>query len=170
VKRLAIPLLALATLDYAQTSPAQRDQIGMTAKHLTHDGTILRGRGGVEARMGKFVLHADEGTLNAATGEVDLRGHAHILLPARTDHTLFRYDSTALVTDKAVDLLADRIDVKNAILHGSGHIQVRGADDHLQADEVEMYLNSGDGRVSGNVQSSGPHRSVTDFPPDIIKQ
>ena len=141
----------------------------MAAKHLTHEGFILHGTGGVETRIGQFVLHADEGTLNPETGEIDLRGHAHLVLPARTDHTLFRYDSTALVTDKAVDLLADHLHVKNMMLQGSGHIQIRAGEDRLQADEIEMYLNTADGRVRGNVHASGTHRGFKDFPPDIIK-
>ena len=141
----------------------------MTAKHLTHEGSILRGTGGVETRIGQIVLRGDEGTLNQQTGEIDLRGHAHAGLPARTDHTLFRHDSTALVTDKAVDVLADHLHVKNMVLEGSGHIQIRTADDWVRGDAFEIYLNSADGRVRGNVQSSGPHGGVSDFPPDIIK-
>jgi lipopolysaccharide assembly outer membrane protein LptD (OstA) len=170
LKGLLLTIVVSAGLLPAQTSPvAALIGASMTAKRLTHDGSILRGTGGVEVRIGQFVLHSDEGALNAETEEIDLRGHARIVLPARTDHTLFRHDSTALITDKAVDLLADRLHVKNMILQGTGHVQIFGADDRLRADEVEIYLNTGDGRVRGNVQSTGPHRGVSDFPPDIIK-
>lgn len=170
MKALLATLAASTAFLSAQTGALPTgNHAGMTAKHLTHEGSILRGTGGVEGRVGQFVFRSDEGTLNSDTGEIDLRGHAHLIMPARTDHILFRHDSTALITDKSVDLFADRLHVKNMILQGAGHIQILCADDQLRADEVEMYLNSGDGRVRGNIQSTGPHRGVTDFPPDIIK-
>lgn len=156
-----IAVLALAPLAHAQTGPFK-------AKHLVHEGSILKGTGGVETRVGLFVLQADEGTVNQQTGEIDLRGHAHMILPARADHTLFRYDSTALITDKAADVFADHLHVKNMILQGSGHIQILTSEKRLQAGEIEMHLSTADARLRG-VEPSGSHRGLRDFPPDVIK-
>jgi hypothetical protein len=118
-----------------------------------------------------LVLRGDEGFLNTATGEMDVRGRAEIVLPARTDHTLFRYERGALVTDKVVELYGDHLYVKNMMLEGSGHIRVRTPDDGLLADGVEMSLTSADGRVRGNVLPSRTGGTGSrDFPPEIIKQ
>jgi lipopolysaccharide export system protein LptA len=172
MKALLVPLLALAGVAHAQTSPAtgsERPEIN--AQHLTHAGPLVRGTGGVEIRIGRLVLHGDQGSVNTETGEVDVRGRAEIVLPARVDHTLFRYDHGALVTDKTVYLSADHLHVKHMMLEGSGNIRVRTADDSLTADGVEMFLTSADGRVSGNVltaRSGGP--GVREWVPEIIKQ
>ncbi len=156
-------LLALATLVQAQT------HIEMTAKDLKKDGSVLRGRGAVEAKADQCMMRADEGTLNRETGEIDLRGHVHVVLPPRTDHTVFRYDSHALVTGKAVDVFADHIHVKNMLLQGSGHVQVRAAEGDLQADEIVMYMNTADAQLHGTVPAQGLHRGLKDFPPEVIK-
>jgi hypothetical protein len=172
MKVVAIALLTMAAAAYAQTGPAAGSETPVIhAKRLIHEGALVRGTGAVEIRLGQLVLRGDEGSVNTATGEVDIRGRAEIVLPARTDHTLFRYERGALVTDKVVELYGDHLHVKNMRLEGSGHIRVRTPDDGLLADGVEMFLTSADGRVRGNViPSRTGGTGGGEFPPEIIKQ
>src|SRR5215472_8968810 len=172
MKALLIPLLVLTPVVYSQTRPgAERERPEISAKRLMHAGALVRGTGGVQIEIGRLRLHGDEGSVNTETGEVDVRGRAEVVLPARTDHTLFRYDHGALVTDKAVYVSADHLHVKNTMLTGSGHIRVRTADDSLMADGVEISLTSADGRVSGNVLPARSGGSgVREWTPEVIKQ
>ena len=78
----------------------QTDRVDLTADKLVHDAALVRGLGHARARVGDLVLQADEATLRNQTGELELRGHVHIVLPAREDHTLFRYGSGNLLTSR----------------------------------------------------------------------
>lgn len=172
MKLLLIPVFAVAAMAQVQTIPfTGTEQPEMTAGKLVHQGPLLRGTVGVEVKLGPLVLHAGEGTLNSETGELDLSGGVHVTLPARSDHSLFRYGTDALVTDKPVDLSADRLHLKNGLLRGAGHIEVRTADARLQGSEIEMYLRTADARLSGNVDAARPQRrrGFPEFPADIIK-
>ncbi len=51
--------------------------------------------GHAEAKVFGMVLRADEATLNRDTGEIAMRGHVHVTLPAREDHTVVRYGTRA---------------------------------------------------------------------------
>lgn len=173
MKALLILILALASLAPGQTLHLTgAEPVMMTADKLTHEGSVLRGSGHVEAKVGPFVLHGDQGTVHPETGEIDLRGHVNVTLPARTDHHLFRYDSQALVTDKPVELSADHMNLKNTLLQGSGHVKIRTEDGRLAGDQIVMYLNTADAEVRGNVQATGTgvgSRGHPDFPAEIIK-
>jgi hypothetical protein len=135
--------------------------------------------GHAEAKVLGLVLHADEATLNRETGELAMRGHVHVMLPAREDHSVVRYGTGVLLTDQPIGLTADRLTVKNALLQASGNVVVVPADPELpkvqlRGDELFMYLKIADATLKGYVQPSGfPARGprVPDhiFPPDIIK-
>jgi len=136
--------------------------------------------GRAEAKVLGVVLHADEATLNRETGELAMRGHVHVMLPAREDHSVVRYGTGVIVTDQPIGLTADRLTVKNAVLQASGNVVVVPADPELpkvqlRGDELFMYLKIGDATIKGNVRPSGFPAPVTFrtfeqiFPPDIIK-
>lgn len=72
--------------------------------------------GRMEAKVAGLVLRADEATLNRETGELKMRGHVHITLPAREDHTLVRYGAGVVLTVHPIGLTADRVAVKDAYL------------------------------------------------------
>ena len=163
----------------AQTpSPTDFDDLALTADKLIRNEGVLRGVGHVKAKLGPLVIQADEATSNSETGELQLRGHVQATLPARADHSVFRYDSGTLVTDKPIALYADRLSVKNGLLQASKNIKVRPVDaespdvPQLQADEMFMYLRIADATLRGNVRTNGMpsrRRSLGLFPPDIIK-
>jgi lipopolysaccharide assembly outer membrane protein LptD (OstA) len=139
--------------------------------------------GRAEVKVAGVVLHADEATLNHETGELILRGHVHVTLPAREDHTVVRYGAGVLLTDQPIGLTADRVTVKNGLLEASGNIVVVPADPELpkvqlRGDELAMHLQIADATLRGNVRPSGipevdsfprpfPQRYM--FPPDIVK-
>lgn len=136
--------------------------------------------GRAEAKVSGLVIHADEVTLNRETGELQMRGHVHVTLPAREDHSVVRYGNGVLLTDQPIGLTADRVTVKNGLLEASGNIVVVPVDPELpkvqlRGDELYMDLKIGDATLRGNVRSSGiPERGIRsfsgrDFPPDIIK-
>lgn len=137
--------------------------------------------GRAEARVGSLVLHADEATLNRDTGELAMRGHVHVTLPARDDHSVVRYGSGVMLTDQAIGLTADRVTVKNGLLQASGNIVVVPTDPELpkvrlRGDEMFMYLRIGDATLRGNVKTVGfdppigiQRDSKMFFPPEIIK-
>ena len=134
--------------------------------------------GRAEAKVSGLMLRADEATLNRETGELQMRGHVHILLPAREDHTAVRYGTGVLVTDQPIGLTADRVRVKNGLLEASGNIIVLPVDEklprvQLKGDELSMFLKIGDATLRGNVRPSGipepGRRSSPEFPPEIIK-
>jgi len=139
--------------------------------------------GRAEARVGGAVLHADEATLNQETGELQMRGHVHVILPAREDHTVVRYSGRVMLTDQPIGLTADRLSVKNGVLGASGSIVIVPADEklpkvQLRGDDLTMDLKIADATVRGNVRTVGldepagsqkpPARFI--FPPDIIRQ
>jgi len=134
--------------------------------------------GRAEAKVLGLVLHADEATFNRETGELAMRGHVHVMLPAREDHSVVRYGTGVVLTDQPIGLTADRLTVKNALLRASGNIVVVPADPELpnvqlRGDELFMYLKIGDATIKGNVRLSGLRdprsRTGVDMPPEIIK-
>jgi lipopolysaccharide assembly outer membrane protein LptD (OstA) len=150
----------------------------MTASRSVHDGNLLRASGRVRARIGPLLLEGDEGTLNSDTGEVEVRGHARITLPERSDRTVVRYGAGTIVTEQALGVSADRIAIKYGLLRGRGHVDVRTDKGRLQADEIDLFLRIGDADMRGNVRLNGgipatPVRTFREwrnpFPPDIVK-
>jgi lipopolysaccharide export system protein LptA len=137
--------------------------------------------GRAEAKVGSMVLHADEATLNRDTGELSMRGHVRVILPAREDHSVVRYGSGVILTDQAIGLTADRLTVKNGLLQASGNIVVLPTDPELpkvqlRGDEMYMYLKIGDATLRGNVKTVGfdppvgiQRETKMFFPPEIIK-
>jgi lipopolysaccharide assembly outer membrane protein LptD (OstA) len=134
--------------------------------------TLVRNAAGVQITAARFALYADQGTCKPQAGEVDARGHVRVNLPARSDHHLFRYEKESLVTGDAVELAADRIQVRNQRLVATGHVLVRATGAQLHADELEIYLPSGEGTLRGSVQvvrQGQGRRGTPEFPPEIIK-
>jgi hypothetical protein len=140
--------------------------------------------GHAEAKAFGLVLRADDATFNRDTGEIAMRGHVHVTLPAREDHTVVRYGTGVLLTDQPIGLTADRLTVKNGLLQASGNIVVVPVDPELpkvqlRGDEIYMYLKIGDATLRGNVRPIGfpapvegrraPFTNQRVFPPDIIK-
>lgn len=78
------------------------------------DGVELRSDkpGRAEVKVLGLILHADEATFNRETGELAMRGHIHVTLPAREDHTVVRYGAGVLLTDQPIGLTADRVTVR----------------------------------------------------------
>ena len=172
MKSLVIQCAMLAAVAHPLTGqPSATGPIEMTARKMSRDGSILHGSGGVAVMIGNVALHAETGVWNRQTNEVILSGHVRVALPARTDHNLFRYDSSALVTGKACDVYADRLKVRNMSLAGAGHIKIDTGEAQLTADEIEMDLNTADARVKGNIQATGvgSHQRTRVFPPELIK-
>ena len=176
---MLIPALALLAPAIAQTQPQAKSDL--TADKLVHEGNLLRGVAHARATIAGVTVAADEATFHTDTGELELRGHAHALLPARSDHTLFRYGTGSLVTDQPVAVTADRITIKNELLQASGNVAVVPADPEmrgarLHGDELYMYLHIADGTLKGNVRTVKIPDNTTDrfakrpiFPPDIVK-
>jgi lipopolysaccharide assembly outer membrane protein LptD (OstA) len=150
--------------------PTTEEPVQMTAAKITRDGSVLHGTGSVKAKVGSIMFQAETGVLNRETGEVALSGHVHLVLPPRSDHNLFRYDGTALVTEHAVDVFADQMTVKNGNLKGSGHVRILADKAQLMADEIRMFLGNADARLTGNIQAVGvrAQRQTLIFPPEII--
>ena len=172
-----LPILTAAGFAQASSSSGS-DHCDLTAANLTREGKLVRASGQVKAKSEAVDLSADEATCNSDTGELELRGHVHAALPARADHSVFRYNSATFVTDKSVSIAADRLVVKTGLLQGWGHLVIRGLDPvskevELRGDEMYMFLRTADATVSGNIKVSdsykGPatHRFV--FPPDVVK-
>jgi hypothetical protein len=159
-----LPLLLLVAPAFAQT-----DRIELVSDKP----------GRAEARVSGIVLHADQATLSREREELQMRGHVHVLLPARADHTALRYGTGVIVTDQPIGLTADRVTVKNGLLlEAAGNIMVLPVDEKLKSmqlhgDELSMLLKIGDATLRGNVKITGfvPNRRASgpDFPPDIIK-
>ncbi len=102
----------------------QTQSVEMTATKLDRQGTLVRGSGGVKAKFGPVLVTSDSGTWDRSTGEVVLVNHVHVALPPRTDHNLFRYEDTGLVTAGPAEIFADRLTVKDMYLRGSGDVRV----------------------------------------------
>lgn len=136
--------------------------------------------GHAEAKVMGVILHADEAILNRETGELSMRGHVHVTLPAREDHTVVRYGAGVILTAEPIGLTADRLTVKNGLLQAAGNIVVVPVDPELlkvrlRGDEIFMYLRIADATLRGNVRPTGipdppmfPKRDVI-MPPDIVK-
>ncbi len=167
--RAAFWLCLVASL-VAQTSPPADLSVKMTAGK----------RGRVHAKAGPVLLEADKGTLDPDSDSLELRGRAQVTLPARSDRNLIRYGGRAVVTEDALVIAADRISLKNGLLHGQGHVTVRTATARLQADEIQVYLRLGDGELRGHIRVNGtpvewldqsPRRLPTrSMPPEIIRK
>ncbi|HEX3747101.1 MAG TPA: hypothetical protein VHW09_24360 [Bryobacteraceae bacterium] len=133
--------------------------------------------GRAEAKVAGITLRADEATLNRETGELKMRGHVHVILPAREDHTVVRYGKGVLLTKQAIGLSADQVTVKSGLLEASGNLVLVPVDPdltkvQLRSDGMYMYLKIGDATLRGNIRPSGiteRHGRGVDFPPDIIK-
>jgi lipopolysaccharide assembly outer membrane protein LptD (OstA) len=162
--------------------PGNSDRVDLTADKVARNATLLHGAGHARATIGDITVAADDATLHSETGELELRGHVHATLPARADHSLFRYGTGNLLTDQPVGLTADRMTIKNGLLQASGNIVVVPVDPELpgvrlHGDEMFMYLRSGDATLRGNVQPIHiPERQSVRFggrgvvfPPEIIK-
>ena len=159
-----LPLLLLIAPAFAQT-----DRIELVSDKP----------GRAEAKVAGILLHADQATVNRETDELQMRGHVHVLLPARADHTAVRYGTGVIVTDQPIGLTADRVTVKHGLLlEAAGNILLLPTDQKLSSmqlhgDELSMLLKIGDATLRGNVKITGfvPSRrgSGADFPPDIIK-
>jgi hypothetical protein len=166
--RLLRPLFLL--LFYIAAAFGQSDRVELVSAKPGH----------AEAKAFGLILHADEATLNHDTGELCMRGHVHVTLPAREDHTVVRYGAGVLLTDQPIGLTADRLTVKNWLLQASGNIVVVPVDPELpkvqlRGDEMYMFLRIADATLRGNVRPSGlPAETRTNLrnyimPPDIIK-
>ncbi len=139
--------------------------------------------GRAEARVSGIILHADQAALNRDTGELQMRGHVHVALPAREDHVVVRYSGRVMLTDQPMGITADKLTVKNGLLQAAGGIVIVPVDEklpkvQLRGDELYMYLGIGDATLKGNVRATGfPEPDDTRsnflrrpiFPPDIIK-
>ena len=136
--------------------------------------------GRAEAKVAGLVLHADEATVNRETGELKMRGHVRVTLPAREDHSVVRYGKGVVLTDQPIGLTANQVTVKNSLLEASGNIVIVPVDPELpnvqlRGDEMYMYLKIGDATLRGNVRTFNipePARFRSyfrDFPPEIIK-
>jgi hypothetical protein len=166
--KLPRPLFLLPML--AAAAFGQTDRVDLVSKP-----------GHAEAKVFGLVLRADDASLNRDTGELSMRGHVHVTLPAREDHTVVRYGAAVLLTDQSIGLTADRLTVKNGLLQASGNIVVVPVDPELpkvqlRGDEIYMYLKIGDATLRGNVHPAGlaepfEIRRVNQrvFPPEIIK-
>ena len=159
----------------------QTDRVDLTADKLVRDQALVRGTGHARAKIGDIVLHADEAAWNSQTGELEMRGHVHIALPAREDHTAVRYQIAVLVTDQPIGLTSDQATVKNGLLEASGNIVVVPVDPdlpkvELRGDGLSMDLKIADATLRGNVRAINiPEQPRTPripryiLPPEIIK-
>ena len=172
-----LPLLAAAGFAQASSSSASV-HCDLTAGKLSRDGKLVRAGGHVKAKAEALDLAADQATCNTETGEVELLGHVQAVLPARADHSVFRYGSATFVTDKSVSIAADRLVVKTGLLQGWGHLVIRGLDPvsqevELRGDKMYMFLRTADATVSGNIKVSGSYKGPAArrlvFPPDVVK-
>ena len=147
---------------------------------IDHVDLVADKPGHARAEVAGLILQADEGALNKETGQLAMRGHVHVTLPAREDHTVVRYGAGVLLTDQVIGLTADQVTVKSGLLQASGNIVVVPVDPELskvqlRGDELYMYLKIGDATLRGNVRPTGipePRsypRYFHIFPPDIIK-
>ena len=80
-----------------------------------------------------------------------------------------------------VVITADHLNLKNGLLRGIGHVAVEIDGKGLQADDIEMFVNIGDGKARGSLRLNGalvpvpglrtlrPLDRRTLFPPDIVK-
>ena len=160
----------------------QSEGLHFTADRIAREGSISKVSGHVLVRTGGFRLQGEQGTVHTETEEIDLRGHTRITLPARADRIFIRYSSSVLVSAEDVVITADHLNLKNGLLRGSGHVAVEIDGKGLQADDIEVFLNIGDGKARGSLRLNGaavpapglrtsdPLNLRTLFPPDIVKQ
>jgi len=180
--KLLLPVCLLSILSAAAAAQTDSSSIldgcQLNAVKVTHDGKLLRGSGQVHAKGGGLSVSGDEATCNTDTGELDVRGHAQVTLPARSDFSVFRYKTSVFLTNRSVDISADRVDVKDGLFKASGDVQIHGRDAHstlvqLRADEMYMFMKIADATVSGNVRASGISNGNTrgfgGFPPEVIR-
>ena len=78
-----LPLFVLIWLGGAAWG--QNADSHFAADRTVRDGPVSKLTGHVQVRTGPYRLQADQGSVNADTEEIDLRGHVRITLPARPD-------------------------------------------------------------------------------------
>lgn len=158
-----LPFILLIAPVFAQT-----DRIELLSSQPGH----------AQAKVSGILLHSDQAALDRENNELQMRGHVHVLLPARADHTVIRYNGRVIVTADPIGLTADRVTVKNGQLAAAGNIAILPMDEdlskmQLHGDELSMILKIGDATLRGNVGTTGflpaRHGPGGDFPPDIIK-
>ena len=175
------PLAYLALL-VAGPAFGESEGVHFTADRVVREGGASKLTGHVEVRTGGFQLQAEQGMVRPESEEIELRGHARIVLPARADRIFIRYASSVLVSAEPVVITADHLNLKNGLLRGTGHVAVEIDGKGLQADEIEVFVNIGDGKARGSLRLNGaavpspglrtfgPLDRRTLFPPDIVKQ
>lgn len=173
---LSLPSLLPVFLTAAAAPSPSR----MTAEHLDRNGAVVHGTGHARVTLDALVFQADEATLHSDTGEVELRGHVQVTLPARADRSVFRFRSGlpvarqpgALVTGDPVGLSAGRMTVKDGQLTASGNIVVRAVDGQVRGDELAMTLRTADATLSGHILATGKAEHEGQLPemlPEIVK-
>jgi len=77
---VSAPERAPATTPALATAPASQteEEVTIRAVQQEKDGSIYHLRGGVEIRYRTFILHADQITYNADTGDSELEGHVEL--------------------------------------------------------------------------------------------
>jgi lipopolysaccharide assembly outer membrane protein LptD (OstA) len=176
MKRLPFLLLLLASAARPQTDDSGAK---ITADRLIREGPILRAAGHVRATSGGVLLTGDSGSLNTETDDIEVLGHARVVLPPRSDRNLIRYNSGALASAQEVVITAERLSVKSGLLlRGRGHVEAVIRESRLEADEIDVFLKIGDGEVRGNIRLDGEvpqrpdrrgFRQPFRFPPEIWK-
>ena len=173
-----IALLPLAAAPAAaQGNPFVGVRPQMKAASIARDGLAMHGRGHARVTVGPLVFESDEATVRLETGAAEMRGHARTTIPARADRHLIRCGSRAVVSEDPVLLAADRIDLKDGLLRARGHVRLETAENHLLADELDLYLDIGDGEARGNLRLNGGSpdairprgRLERYWPPEIIR-
>jgi len=166
-------MFGLATLAAGQTA-------NLTADRLVRNGPVLQGQGHVRATLDGLNFQADQATLHSDTGELELRGHVRVTLPARADKSVFRFGSGisesgkphAIVTGERVDVSASQMVVKDGILRAAGNIVVRAVDAEVRGDEMLLVLRTADADVFGHILTAGraAHEgNLPEMPPEIMK-
>jgi LPS-assembly protein len=80
IATVSAPERAPATTPALATAPASQteEEVTIRAVQQEKDGSIYHLRGGVEIRYRTFILHADQITYNADTGDSELEGHVEL--------------------------------------------------------------------------------------------
>src|SRR5438067_12335475 len=99
---LSLAPLLLAPAAGQSRQPANTDHVDLHADKVVQNGDLLHGSGHARATIGEITAAADEAALHSETGEIELRGHVRATLPARDDHSEFRYGAGNLLTDQPV--------------------------------------------------------------------
>jgi len=168
---LGVAAIALASQGLAD------DQPRITARTLKKDGAIVRGTGQVKISLGELLLQGHEGSVNSSIDEMSVQGGATAQLPPKTSTLLIRFGSHAVVTPLPALLKADRITVKDGLLRAKGQVHLEAGERVLDGDNLDCFLNIGDGTLTGNVRENGwridnqpaDRRRVFISTPEVIK-